>query len=101
MGLLREHVAANVKATRERQGLTRKEAAGVLGLRPDYLAAIERGERNLTLRSIERIADGLGVDVYCLVAENEGVTAERAQRGEGGSPMAGVRGRRAPAGRGR
>jgi hypothetical protein len=36
------------------------------------------GEGNLTLRSAERLAEGLGVDVYVLVAENETVVASEA-----------------------
>ena len=44
----------------------------------DYLPSIERGEGNLTLRSVERLADGLGVDVHVLVVENETVVASEA-----------------------
>ena len=72
------HIGANVKAVREQQGLSRREAAERLGSGRDYLASIERGEGNLTLRSVERLADGLGVDVHVLVAENETVAASEA-----------------------
>ena len=77
VGSLKKHIGANVKAVRHQQGLSRREAAERLGIdiRSDYLASIERGERKLTLRSVERLADGLGVDVYLLIAENETVLA--------------------------
>ena len=72
------HIGANVKAVREQQGMSRREAAERLGIGRDYLASIERGEANLTLRSVERLADGLGVDVHVLIAENETVLASEA-----------------------
>ena len=75
VGSLKRHIGVNVKVVREQQGLARREAAERLGIRSDYLASIERGERNLTLRSVERFADGLEVDVYLLIAENESVLA--------------------------
>jgi len=77
---LKRHIGANVKAVREQEGLSRREAAERLGIGRDYLASIERGEGNLTLRSVERLAEGLGVDVYVLVAENETVGASEATR---------------------
>ncbi len=52
-----------MKDVREWLGLSRREAAEMLGFGRDHLASIERGERNLTLRSVERIAERLGVDV--------------------------------------
>jgi transcriptional regulator with XRE-family HTH domain len=60
-----------VKALREQHRLSRREAAERLGIGRDHLASIERGEENLTLPSVERLADGLGVDVYVLIAEND------------------------------
>ena len=57
-----------MKAVREQEGLSRREAAERLGIGRDYLASIERGEGNLTLRSVKRLAEGLGIDVYVLVA---------------------------------
>lgn|GEM_PF-5510469 len=49
-----------------------------LGIGRDYLASIERGDTNLTLRSVGRVADSLGVDVYSLVEANDDVLASEA-----------------------
>lgn len=35
------------------------------------MGGVERGERNLTLRSVERLADRLGVDAHVLVGPPE------------------------------
>jgi transcriptional regulator with XRE-family HTH domain len=44
-----------------------------------YMGGIERGERNLTLKSVERIAERLGVEPLTLLA------AQGDRRGEGES----------------
>lgn len=65
---LRKTLGANVRTERKRRALTQEELAEQLGITPRYLAAIERGERNLTLDSIEALAAQLGVDPHSLLA---------------------------------
>lgn len=61
-------LGANVRAERHRRALTQEALAEELGITPRYLAAIERGERNLTLDSIEALAAQLDVDPHSLFA---------------------------------
>ncbi len=49
--------------------LSQEDFAQVLGVHRTYMGGIERGERNLTLRSVERIADRIGVDPLWLLSE--------------------------------
>jgi len=44
------------------QGLSQEAFADVLHVHRTYMGGIERGERNLTLKSVERIAERLAVD---------------------------------------
>ena len=44
-------------------GLSQEAFADAVGVHRTYMGGLERGERNLTLRSVERIADTLGVNV--------------------------------------
>ena len=60
-------MGAHVRAERLRRGLTQERMAEQLEITPRYLAAIERGERNLTLDSIEALAAQLGVDPHSLL----------------------------------
>lgn len=60
-------LGANVRAERHRLNLTQEQLAEKLGVSPRYLAGIERGERNLTLDSIEILAGQLHVDPHSLV----------------------------------
>jgi transcriptional regulator with XRE-family HTH domain len=60
-GDLQRTVGANVRAYRLEQGFSQEGFADFLGLHRTYMGSIERGERNLTLRSVERLADRLGL----------------------------------------
>ena len=44
--------------------------ADVLGYHRTYMGGIERGERNLTLKSLERVAGRLELDPLALLRQN-------------------------------
>jgi transcriptional regulator with XRE-family HTH domain len=67
-GDLQRAVGRNLRAVRESQGLSQEAFADVLGVHRTYMGAIERGERNLTLKSLERMADRVGLDPLLLLA---------------------------------
>lgn len=48
-------------------GLTQEEIAERSGLHVSYIAQVERGERNLSLTNILRVADALDLDPGDLV----------------------------------
>ena len=52
----------NLRRYRLERGLSQEAFAEFVGVHRTYMGDLERGERNLTLRSVERIADRLGVD---------------------------------------
>lgn len=52
-----------VRELRKAQGLSQEELAEKAGLHFTYVGGIERGERNLSLKSIERIAIALKIDI--------------------------------------
>lgn len=56
-----ERFGARVRAERERQGVSQEELANRAGLHRTYLGGVERGERNIGLLNIARIARALGV----------------------------------------
>jgi transcriptional regulator with XRE-family HTH domain len=66
-GELQRTVGANLRLHRAALGLSQEAFADKLGVHRTYLGGLERGERNLTLKSVERIADRLGLSPLWLL----------------------------------
>lgn len=66
-GDLQRTMGRNLHAYRQAKGLSQEAFADVLGVNRTYMGAIERGERNLTLKSLERIAERIDVDPLTLL----------------------------------
>lgn len=58
-GELQRTFGENLRAYREARELSQEAFADALGVHRTYMGGIERGERNLTLQSVERIAGKL------------------------------------------
>lgn len=61
-GDLQRVVGENLRAYRRERGLSQEAFAQVLGVHRTYMGGLERGERNLTLKALERIAERIDVD---------------------------------------
>lgn len=55
-GNLQRRVGNYLRAYRTQRGLSQEAFAEVVGVHRTYMGSIERGEENLTLRSVERLA---------------------------------------------
>ncbi len=66
-GELQRRVGGNLRRIRVERGLSQEQFADVLGVHRTYMGGVERGERNLTLKSLERLADHLGIDPRTLL----------------------------------
>lgn len=62
MGNLVKLVGMNIREIRKSQKMTQEELSEKSGLQTSYLAGVERGERNITLETLDKILDGLKVD---------------------------------------
>ncbi len=60
---VRRRLGAVVRQHREAQGHSQESFADACGLHRTYVGAIERGERNVSIDNIARIAEALGVDI--------------------------------------
>ena len=67
-GDLQRTVGDNLRAFRQQRGLSQEAFAELLGVHRTYMGGVERGERNLTLKSLERIAARIDVDPLWLLA---------------------------------
>jgi transcriptional regulator with XRE-family HTH domain len=61
-GGLQGIIAANVKRLRLGLGLSQEELSHVSGYHRTYVGMIERGERNISIATLEALAGALGVD---------------------------------------
>ncbi len=61
-GDLQRRVGENLRQYRQARGLSQESFADVVGVHRTYMGGLERGERNLTLKSLERIAVRIGLD---------------------------------------
>lgn len=62
MVIFKKAVGAYLRTYRKERGLSQEQFAEVLGVHRTYMGSVERGERNLTLQTIEHIAQQLGVE---------------------------------------
>ena len=57
-----EEFGRRVRSQRDTLGLTQEQLAELSGLHWTYVSQVERGERNIALTNILRIAEALGTD---------------------------------------
>lgn len=58
---LQKTVGRRLRAQRDELGLSQEAMAERLGYHRTFLGSVERGERNLTLASVEQLAASLGM----------------------------------------
>ena len=62
IGDLQRIVGKNLRAYRQAKGLSQEAFAELVGMHRTYIGGVERGERNLTLATVERYAEAIGLD---------------------------------------
>lgn len=75
-GELQKVVGNNLRLYRLSHGLSQEAFALQLGVHRTYMGGVERGERNLTLKSVERLADTLNLDPIELLTQPQSIEAQ-------------------------
>ena len=65
----RELFAKRLRQIRLTKGLSQEALADLAGLHRTYVGSVERGERNVSIDNMERLAEALGVDIFELLRE--------------------------------
>lgn len=63
MANIKTKFGARVRMLRTKKGLSQEAFADLCGLHRTYIGAIERGERNISLENIGKIARALGISI--------------------------------------
>lgn len=67
MSILNQSFGHQVRRYRKEKGFSQEELADLCNLHRTYIGSIERGERNVSLNNVEKIANALGVPVANLI----------------------------------
>ena len=81
MDTLQQVVGARIRALRQQKGWTQEELGGRADLDFTTIGGAERGEKSLSLKSLARVADALGVDLAWLVRRQESETGQAQSEG--------------------
>lgn len=71
-GDLQRLLGRNLRAIRLQRGLSQEGFALLLGIHRTYVGGLERGERNVSLKTVERLAEDLEVEPSSLLMEDPG-----------------------------
>lgn len=71
-GQLQRTLGRNLAAVRREKGLSQEAFADLIGFHRTYVGGLERGERNLSLRAVERLAAVLDLDPLSLLSSPAG-----------------------------
>lgn len=76
---VKKQFGAAVRFHRDQLGISQEELAGRAGLHRTYISDVERGARNVSLESINRLATALEVSLSVLFARLEEFSPDRAE----------------------
>ncbi len=68
---LLDRVAFNIKVERTIKRLTQAKLAELIEVHEKYIGVIEAGKQNITLKTLNKIANALGVDIVKLFEVRE------------------------------
>jgi transcriptional regulator with XRE-family HTH domain len=68
----RHTFGVNLRLHREALGLSQEDLAEKAGLHRTYIGSVERGERNVSIDNMERLAAAVGKTIPDLLADTQG-----------------------------
>ncbi len=69
--LVLQKLGGNIRSIRLKKGLSQEKLAELSGLHRTYIGGVERGERNISLINLVRLAKALDIPIDTLVKDIE------------------------------
>lgn len=79
---LRKQMGTRIRAIRNAKGLTQQKLADIASLDYRYIGALERGERNFSIDTLEKVLTALNVSISELMFSKEHMTKDETIRQE-------------------
>ncbi|MCJ7675940.1 MAG: helix-turn-helix domain-containing protein [Sedimentisphaerales bacterium] len=67
MGDIKKEIGIKIRTFREQRGLTQEKLGAIADMHRAYIGHIERGEKNITIDNLQRIAKALRVGIKDLI----------------------------------
>ena len=64
-------LARNLRSVRQTRGISQERLAELAGLHRTYVSSVERGQRNISIDNIERLARALATTAEALLRVNK------------------------------
>lgn len=61
MSSIKEEIGSGIRSIRKAKRISQENLADVAGVSPSYMGEVERGVRNISVETLEKICDALGV----------------------------------------
>ncbi len=71
-------IGKRIQAVRDKAGLTQEQLEEKTGVNTKYISAIERGQKNITVKTLVKISKGLNIELYQLFLVSEEMGSENA-----------------------
>jgi transcriptional regulator with XRE-family HTH domain len=75
-------IGKRVREKRKERGLSQEQLGEKAGLHFSYIGGVERSEKNITVSSLQKIADALEVDIHELLKGEDNTFRKRTERDE-------------------
>ncbi len=69
-------IGRRIQSIREKKGLTQEQLEEKTGINTKYISAIERGQKNVTVKTLDKLAKGLNIELYEIFLYSKGLRSE-------------------------
>lgn len=73
-------IGKKIQRAREKRGITQEQLEEKTGINAKYISAVESGQKNVTIKTLDKLAKGLEIELYEIFLFQYEVQSEKAVR---------------------